>query len=644
MPQSTVTILNCGGTINMSGSAGARPDDMVARNLGPVQRGLPRPVRVELRSPFVRPPDSSNMGAEAWWVIVQAIQEELDRRDAALDGTGAERGAGIVVTHGTDTMAVTSLLVALETAHRRLRVPIVFTGSHATPDQPGSDAIQNLTRSIALAGPGDAEVLPPGVFVVIGQDVHLASRLTKVETAPDRNGRYFSSFPAAVGQVSGGGARLKLDRSFLDGLQRSERPPSLRCTGRFGHVEHIVVDCFTPRKVLTDLRARLLSPPDGRRPGVVVQGNFVGSAHFESHMAILRELAEAGVAVAVGSRAVFEQLRAPGLPLVLLHRSLSHPAARLKLTWLLGTTLALPEVVRLLAVDLVGEIFETKALPEWIAYETYPDALPGTEVVIVVPDLDRRVIDDATDRLLAHPKARKDLHLYGFGHGHIPGPNAAVADLFVDWAQATGLDAPGLSSLRDAPDLWSLCDALTACLGTRDGDALQAWLLERYRPQVGGLRHAIHNARARSRRAQLQDALRDWLSHSLAGFEAEHGVGLRDVDGLVSQTTAAARFKATKMAEGLRSDPRHLLVTALSLAPEAIARRLIKDAVMAASPLHSAVGRATDLGVRVHPRTQVTRGTTDPTRYEAGTLLVAVGAGGRGALSLPWRQRVLLPR
>ena len=31
----TVTLLNCGGTINMSGARSARPDDMVARKLAP---------------------------------------------------------------------------------------------------------------------------------------------------------------------------------------------------------------------------------------------------------------------------------------------------------------------------------------------------------------------------------------------------------------------------------------------------------------------------------------------------------------------------------------------------------------------------------------------------------------------------------
>ena len=65
---------------------------------------------------------------------------------------------------------------------------------------------------------------------------------------------------------------------------------------------------------------------------------------------------------------------------------------------------------------------------------------------------------------------------------------------------------------------------------------------------------------------------------------------------------------------------------------------------MADSPLHAAVGRATDQGIRVHPRTQVTRGTPDPTKYEAGTLLVAVGAGGDHPKVRPWRIRLLLPR
>lgn len=80
----------------------------------------------------------------------------------AVRATGAcEEGAttGIVVLHGTDTLATTG--------HRLLeslgdpRVPVVLTGAMRPFEMKQSDALQNLTESIFAAG-----VLPPGVYCV----------------------------------------------------------------------------------------------------------------------------------------------------------------------------------------------------------------------------------------------------------------------------------------------------------------------------------------------------------------------------------------------------------------------------------------------------------------------------------------------
>ena len=641
----TVTLVNCGGTINMSGAHGARPDDMVARSLAPVLRGQPAPVSVELRSPFERPPDSSNLGETAWEVVRSALLEEVAWRHAALDALGQARGAGVVLTHGTDTMAITSLLVSLDMAAERLRFPILFTGAHATPDQPGSDAVPNLTRAIALAGPAHLDTLPPGVFVVVGQDLHLASRLTKVETSPDTDGRYFFSYPAPIGQVAGHGAVLKLEADFLEALRARPSPIPLVRTGRLGHVEHLVIDRFTDPRVLTDTEARLARLAPQRATGLVLQGNFRASPRWPALAAAIRRLHARGTIVAVGSRAVWERLCTDPTPVevCLIPRSLSHPAARLKLAWLLGTERPPADLAFDLASNLVGEVFETDALPDWIAYETYPDRLPGTEVVVVRPDLRRTALDDAVQRLLDTPGRRRDLHLYGFGHGHIPGPNTSIAQLVTDWLEGT----PLACRLQAAPDLWSVVDHLVAHLRTLERPRLSAWLQARYHLLEPGIRQAILRAQAHARRTTLEHTLEAHLQAALHAFEADTGARLRDAAAPVRAACTAARWHDPQppdpRALAGRSPP-ELLDQLLSLDLAPIARRLVKDAVMAGSPLHAAVGEATDRGVRVHPRTQVTRGTPDPTRYETGTLLVAVGAGGAGAQARPWQVRLLRPR
>jgi L-asparaginase len=81
----------------------------------------------------------------------------------AVRATGAcEEGtpvAGIVILHGTDTLAITGHRLYEELG--KPRVPVVLTGAMRPFEMKNSDALQNLTESIFAAG-----VLPPGVYCV----------------------------------------------------------------------------------------------------------------------------------------------------------------------------------------------------------------------------------------------------------------------------------------------------------------------------------------------------------------------------------------------------------------------------------------------------------------------------------------------
>jgi L-asparaginase len=89
---------------------------------------------------------------------------EADRSrivEAAHAMGACEEGAttGVVILHGTDTLAATG-----ERLFERLdgpRVPIVLTGAMRPFEMKRSDALQNLTEAIFAAG-----VLPPGVYCV----------------------------------------------------------------------------------------------------------------------------------------------------------------------------------------------------------------------------------------------------------------------------------------------------------------------------------------------------------------------------------------------------------------------------------------------------------------------------------------------
>ena len=80
--------------------------------------------------------------------------------------------APIVITHGTDTIVETGLL--LEKNLPALSVPIVLTGAMTPLGFESSDGLQNLTESLLAA-----RVLPPGVYVVMHNQVFPISRVRK---------------------------------------------------------------------------------------------------------------------------------------------------------------------------------------------------------------------------------------------------------------------------------------------------------------------------------------------------------------------------------------------------------------------------------------------------------------------------------
>src|SRR6202050_3062366 len=80
--------------------------------------------------------------------------------------------APIVITHGTDTMVDTGLL--LQQGLANLQYPIVLTGAMTPLGFEGSDGLQNLTESLLAA-----RVLAPGVYVVMHNQVFPVDRVRK---------------------------------------------------------------------------------------------------------------------------------------------------------------------------------------------------------------------------------------------------------------------------------------------------------------------------------------------------------------------------------------------------------------------------------------------------------------------------------
>ena len=104
--------------------------------------------------------DSLEMTAADRRRILAAVAEKLKHR------------APIVITHGTDTLVKTGMLLLRRL--RRLSVPIILTGSMTPLGFEGTDGLQNLTESLL-----SARLLKPGVYLVMHNQVFPIGQVRK---------------------------------------------------------------------------------------------------------------------------------------------------------------------------------------------------------------------------------------------------------------------------------------------------------------------------------------------------------------------------------------------------------------------------------------------------------------------------------
>jgi len=114
--------------------------------------------------------DSSNMQPEDWDKIAEAAHAGL---------VGVENYNGVVITHGTDTMAYTSAMLSFMITN--LNKPVILTGSQKSIDDPITDAKKNLLDAVRTAVEGY-----PGIYIVFGGRIIKGTKASKVHTTDDK--------------------------------------------------------------------------------------------------------------------------------------------------------------------------------------------------------------------------------------------------------------------------------------------------------------------------------------------------------------------------------------------------------------------------------------------------------------------------
>lgn len=345
-------ILSTGGTIasRVDYRTGAVRSALSASELYGVVPELAYTARIKAEIVFSL--YSENLSQKHWRILSQTAAEHIKQ--------GAD---GVVIAHGTDTMAYTA--AALSFALQNLPVPVILVGAQRSSDRPSSDAATNLIAAVQAA--------TRGPFAEVGLAMHeslsdmsiAVFRGTKVRKCHTSRRDTFKAINATPI------ARVKNNQIIMLTDDYKKRNPTRELVLKPDFSEAVALVKFHPGLDPKVIDWHVLQGCKG----ILLEGSGLGHVSKYCFDAI-RNAVKRGVVVALASQCIWGRVNMnvydTGRDLLNLGvvplEDMFPETSLVKLMWVLGQTIDLEEAKKLLNTNVAGE-FSPRTIPEEICID-----------------------------------------------------------------------------------------------------------------------------------------------------------------------------------------------------------------------------------------------------------------------------------
>ena len=265
---------------------------------------------------------------------------------------------GVVIAHGTDTMAYTS--AALSFALQNLPVPVILVGAQRSSDRPSSDAATNLIGAVKAAGEAPFAEVGLAMHETVSDTaivVHKGTKVRKCHTSRRDTFKAINGFPIA---------KVKDLQVTMQTDQYLRRDPKKKLVLKPNFSEKVALVKFYPGldPAIIDFYV------EKGMKGILLEGSGLGHVSKFCFDAIKNAVSK-GVVVALASQCIWGRVNMnvydTGRDLqsfgVVPLDDMFPETGLVKLMWALGQTDDPNEAVKLLKTNIAGE-FSPRTLPQ----------------------------------------------------------------------------------------------------------------------------------------------------------------------------------------------------------------------------------------------------------------------------------------